>query len=141
MTSRVVTVREEERVQDALDLMAQNGISWLPVVDRVERCVGVISHTDLISLANEMDEDSAPRDDGWMSILSGGVRLADVTNERISDVMSDAVITVGPDEPVNRIAELMTEHHVHHVPVCGAEDRLLGVVSTMDILRLVRNMS
>ena len=84
MTTHVVTIRHSEKVHDALELMAENHVTWLPVVDRDGRCVGVVSQTDLIALAHETDEDSdAGRRDGWVSALFSGARLSDITNERI----------------------------------------------------------
>lgn len=61
MTSRPVTVRAEDSVQDALDLMMSNRIATMPVVDEANRCVGVISASDLLEVAPKcLGYDDAP---------------------------------------------------------------------------------
>jgi CBS-domain-containing membrane protein len=42
-TSEVISVGEDASVQDAAKLMAEHGISAVPVVDRDSRVVGVVS--------------------------------------------------------------------------------------------------
>jgi CBS domain-containing protein len=56
----------------------------------------------------------------------------------VRDVMHPAVIAVPPDQPLRAIAQTLTDQHVHRVLVTR-EGRLVGIVSTTDIVRLVAN--
>lgn len=53
---------------------------------------------------------------------------------RVHDVMTTSVISVDRWTPVRRIARLMTEHHIHAVPVVSGGQRVIGVVSEFDLL-------
>jgi CBS domain-containing protein len=52
-------------------------------------------------------------------------------------VASTEVVTVHPNESVRRAAELMRDHEVSHLLVLnGVSDRPIGVISTLDVMRL-----
>jgi CBS domain-containing protein len=53
----------------------------------------------------------------------------------VSDVLTNDVITVRPETPFNEIARILTLRGISGVPVLGADDRVLGVVSENDLLR------
>jgi len=57
---------------------------------------------------------------------------------RVEDVMSTNVVTVSPQTPLKRVAELLVWHQVSGLPVIDAPGRLLGVVSKSDILHKER---
>jgi len=50
--------------------------------------------------------------------------------------MSPLPVTVRPDWPVRRALELLVEHGISGLPVVDAQDRIVGVVSEKDLLRL-----
>jgi CBS domain-containing protein len=54
---------------------------------------------------------------------------------KAADVMTDSVISVDPDHPVEQVARLMLEHGISAVPVIGAHGQLLGIVSEGDLMR------
>jgi CBS domain-containing protein len=53
---------------------------------------------------------------------------------KVRDVMSTDVVTVQPDAPLKRAAELLVEHRISGLPVCDASGRVLGVLSEHDLL-------
>ena len=53
--------------------------------------------------------------------------------------MSAAVLTVAPDESLKQAALLMTENHLHHVPVIDARGQLVGIVAVSDLGRRMTN--
>jgi tRNA nucleotidyltransferase (CCA-adding enzyme) len=55
---------------------------------------------------------------------------------RVADVMVTSVITVGPDAPLESVARALVEHRIHRLPVVE-EGRLVGLVSSTDLVRLV----
>jgi CBS domain-containing protein len=52
---------------------------------------------------------------------------------KISDVMSDDVITCEPDMSTSDAAALLSEHQIRRIPVVGADDLLVGIVSIGDL--------
>ncbi|MDF0603384.1 CBS domain-containing protein [Psychromarinibacter sp. C21-152] len=57
---------------------------------------------------------------------------------RAKDIMTTAVVTVPADEDVETATALMLQHHVSGLPVTGADDRIVGVISEGDLMRRIR---
>ena len=53
---------------------------------------------------------------------------------KISDIMTDRVVSVGQDEPVSAAARLLKRHNVGSLPVCDSSGRLRGLVTDRDIV-------
>jgi CBS domain-containing protein len=53
----------------------------------------------------------------------------------VESLMSRDVVTVAPETPLKEVAALLSRHRISGVPVCDADQRVLGVVSEADILR------
>jgi CBS domain-containing protein len=53
----------------------------------------------------------------------------------VEQIMTRAVLSVGPETPIKDVARLLSEHHISGLPVRGADGSVLGVVSEADILR------
>jgi CBS domain-containing protein len=62
-----------------------------------------------------------------------GARIEDMT---VRDVMCKNVLTANPDQTLDEIARLMVDHGVHRLPVTE-NARLLGIVTTLDLMRLI----
>jgi CBS domain-containing protein len=53
---------------------------------------------------------------------------------KISDIMTERVVSVGQDEPVAAAARLLKRHNVGALPVCDSSGRLRGLVTDRDIV-------
>ena len=53
----------------------------------------------------------------------------------VRDLMTSAVVSVGPDEPIDQVQALMERKHIRHVPVVDGAGRVLGVVSQRDVIQ------
>ena len=51
------------------------------------------------------------------------------------DVMTEAVLTVGTDWPLDHVAEYLVEHSISGAPVVSEEGWLIGVISMTDLVR------
>ena len=138
MTLDVVSVSPTASVARIARLMHERAISGLPVVDLDRRVVGMVMDLDLIVLNTRIE---APH---FLPLLDGRIpletpshfkkRIQHAVGTTARDVMSESVITVGPDEDVETLAALMVREKVNPVPVVE-NDRLVGVVSRADVIR------
>ncbi|QLJ06314.1 CBS domain-containing protein [Streptomyces sp. NEAU-sy36] len=117
MTDDVVTVSETTPSTDVARLLDRHGISGLPVIDRDDKVLGVVSASDLVR------ERAARWPDG-----------ADASPVR--EVMSTPAVTVHPEQRVPDAARLMERRGVERLPVVDEEDRLIGIVTRRDLLRV-----
>jgi len=80
-------------------------------------------------------------DDG--GILTGIVTSWDVTRamaegkQSLSDIMTKRVITAKPDEPLETAAKRMASHNISALPVVDAKKKVLGIVTSEDVSKLL----
>lgn len=56
---------------------------------------------------------------------------------KVREVMNTHVITITPDEPIRRAAQLLKKHRISGLPVVE-DGRLVGMVTETDILKLLK---
>jgi CBS-domain-containing membrane protein len=120
MTRRVVTMRHDATLAEALTYLATQHISGAAVTDRRDRLVGVISRSDIMEAEAEITE---PQVRG---------RFLDETLVR--DLMTSPALTIGPEAELREAALAMEYGDVHRLFVEEAGD-LVGVVSRSDVSR------
>lgn len=147
MQTRVKTASSEMSVMDLDRLFVEQGISGAPVVDR-GRLVGIVSRSDIVRQLDVEQSLGEIATDYYRDIYGVGASAqqeADeigasmgerVQNLRVRDVMVRELITVGADADLQELAKRMVERHVHRVLVTEGE-RLLGIVTTLELARLV----
>jgi CBS-domain-containing membrane protein len=62
---------------------------------------------------------------------------SETTEKRVGDIMTTAVVSVRPETRVSEIAQLMSQHAISGLPVVDADNRVVGVVTELDMI--VRN--
>lgn len=135
MTSEVVTIDPDATVQAAARLMAERGISALPVVDRMKRVIGIVSEGDLLHRAETGTE---RRRAWWLDRLAATNELAgDYVKSHsgtVEDIMTRDVVSVIDTTPIADIAILLETHRIKRVPVLR-DGRLVGIVSRANLVR------
>ncbi|MGE0494096.1 MAG: HPP family protein [Vulcanimicrobiota bacterium] len=135
MTQKVRTIEYSASVRELSRLLDELGISGVPVVDADGRLVGVVSSTDIGAgvsdppVASEMDRD----------LLDEDHELAGLESAKVADLMTEHVVTIEPSANVSELVDLMVESNIHRVFVTSGED-LVGVVTTMDLIRQLKSM-
>jgi CBS domain-containing protein len=135
MTRHVISVAPDATVETAARQMLERGISGLMVVDAKGELAGVVTEGDLL----RRDEIGTVRHRPWWlrMLLSPGRQAADFTRahgRRVKDVMTQDVITVSADAPLEEVVEAMERHRIKRVPVTE-NNRVIGVVSRSDLMR------
>ncbi|MFZ3468741.1 CBS domain-containing protein [Streptomyces sp. 4.24] len=108
MTDEVISVLGRTPSADVAALLVEHDISGMPVLDADERVLGVIARTDLLV----QDHLTA------------------------HDLMTAPAVTVHAEQTVTEAARLITRRGVTRLPVVDEEDRLVGIVTRRDLLRV-----
>ena len=140
MTRRVFSVRPEDSILQAAELMLQHDVSGLPIVDSDGCVVGIVTERDFMRCAAACG-DVRPR---WLEVLIGKTQLsngaAQRCESRISEVMTRNPVTVTEDVPIEDVVRLMDTHRIKRVPIVH-DGRLVGIISRVDLMRaLVRSI-
>jgi CBS domain-containing protein len=127
MTTDPVTVRAGTTVKVALRLLDENDISSLPVIDEHGRVCGVVSEADLI------------RDLVGPDQRLHEIPIADPppSHGYVDEVMTTHAITVHPETDLAEAVELVTSTGIKCLPVVDEHNRVLGVVSRRDVVRML----
>ena len=125
MRAPVHTVGADESLHKAHRRMQTLGISGLAVTEGEDRLVGVITRTDLLQVGRRQ---AGSRPDALLLTLP---------DQPVRDVMTTDLATAGPDASLSQVAEQMIAGHFHRILIVEW-DRLVGVVSTRDVMRAIR---
>ena len=135
MTSEVITVDENASVQAVAKLLAEYGISAVPVVDKENRVIGMVSEGDLLHRAETGTE---RRRSWWLEMMASTNQLAGEYlkshSGRVKDVMTCDVISVTDTTSVADIAVLLETNRIKRVPVLR-DGKLVGIVSRANLVR------
>ena len=136
MSRDIVSLHAGATIHDALAMMTENRVSALPIVDRRDHCVGIFTTTDLLDLTRDVDEDLHQMDmvDPVSRRWLVDKLAQSLGNEKVSSYMSEDVSSVGNETTLAIAARDMLRNQVHHLPVVDEKDRLVGIISTTDIL-------
>ncbi len=122
MTETVVVIESDRSVSEALECFAQYSIHHLPVV-RHGKVVGMLSSADVMKLDYFMPRTAVDRTQYLDEHMS------------IEQLMHAPVISLPPHASIAEAAERMEKAGVHAVPVVDNADRVIGMVTTSDVIR------
>jgi len=135
MTSEVITVGQNTSVQTVAKLLAERGISAVPVVDRENRVIGMVSEGDLLHRAETGTE---RRRSWWLDMMASTNKIAgDYVKShsgKVRDIMTRDLISVTETTPVADIAVLLETNRIKRVPVVR-DGKLVGIVSRANLVR------
>ena len=110
MSNNVITTQPHFTVGQLKERMAKRSVSNVPVVSPDNEPIGVVSASDLIAAEKE--------------------------GSPISNIMSEKVYTIPEYEDVSVAARMMRNHNIHHL-IVTEEQKVVGVISSFDLLQLV----
>jgi len=135
MTTEVVSVDEDATVPAVAKLLAERGISAVPVVNKNNQVIGIVSEGDLLHRAETGTE---RRRSWWLDMVASTNKLAGdyikSHSVKAKDVMTRNVLSVVETTPVADIALLLETNRIKRVPVVH-DGKLVGIVSRANLVR------
>ncbi len=133
MTKDVIAVAPKTEIREAARLMVDHGVSGLPVINDEGTLVGILTEGDLI--LRQKPQQKVP---WWDLSLGPGEGLAQEYQKAhgttAGEVMTRAVVSIGPDLPIEAAAGLMDRHRIRRLPVIE-DGHLVGIVSRADLIK------
>lgn len=115
MSRDVVEVTDSTTVYDTVKAMVTNRISGVPVVDKYQNIIGVVTEKDLLVVLDFL-----------------GVHQA--KGATVDECMSKDVISASEDTDIEEIARIFVQKNIKRVPILR-DKKVLGIVSRHDILK------
>ena len=128
MTTRVIWVKKDATFREMAVALRENRVSAFPVIDDDDKVIGIVSEADMLTKEAL---------DGEPGVFAGLLHHRDTEKARgatAGDLMTASVVTVRPEDPVERAAKLMYTRKVKRLPVTDADGHLVGIVSRADVL-------
>jgi CBS domain-containing protein len=147
MQRKVLTIAPGKSLPELERALLRSRVSALPVVERSGKMVGIVSRSDVVrqlclerSLGEAMADVYRDQTDESFAEKSRRV-VAEAIGKRmeqlcVRDVMIRDVLTVAPELPLVKAAQLMVERRIHRLPVVE-DGKLVGIVSSLDFTRIV----
>lgn len=139
MNKDVISMKAEDKVEDLVKILLENGISGVPVVNERNNVVGIVSEADLIYPEKSLHLPA------FIPVLDGIVFLESfkkleneirkMTAYKVKDVMNKNVVTVKEDVEVAKIVNILLDKKINRVPVINEKNELVGIITRSNILR------
>jgi CBS domain-containing protein len=107
MCKKVVTIKRESSILDAVILLSERHVGSIVVIDDEQKCVGIFTERDAIRIVAQKFPVEQPLD----------------------KVMSKNVVTVGFEESFNEAKRLLLTHNIRHLPVTDQTGKVIGLFS------------
>ncbi|CAB1253582.1 CBS domain-containing protein [Clostridium sp. MT-14] len=111
MTKSVISLKADDTIERAAEIMEQNNIGAVPVCDG-DRVIGIITDRDIA--------------------IRSAVKGESYNSKTVRDIMSSNPVTSSPDMDLRDVSRVMSERQVRRIPVVENE-HLVGMVSLGDL--------
>jgi CBS domain-containing protein len=109
----LVTAKPDEKVIDAVEKMAKYKVGSVIIIEN-GKVLGIITERDIINLVASKKD----------------------LNEKLELYMTKNPITIYFDENLEKAIQIMKEKNIRHLPVVNKEGKLIGMISSRDIIRV-----
>jgi acetoin utilization protein AcuB len=130
MTSKVFTVEQDDLIDRVFFLLHYERIRHLPVVER-GKVIGIVSDRDLYKALGPRSNSSAIE-----AATGAGTTELHVIPKKVRHIMHRGVITVYRDTSASEAASIMADNKIGALPVIDKDGKLVGILSSIDILRV-----
>lgn len=128
MTRNPIHVTPDTAVAEALSMMRQHKVRRLPVLNKKGRLEGMVSEKDLLY--------ASPSPATSLNVYEIGYLLSKL---KIKEIMSQSVITIDENAPLEDAAKLMVDNGISGLPVMR-KDELVGIITETDIFKTFLEM-
>lgn len=142
MTTKVEVVTTDTSLLEASEKMVAGWFNGLPVVDKDNKVIGIITEYDLLTkgtaihiptfirLMGEFPAENRRKD------LLFKKSLEEMIYFTVGDVMNKDPIIMWEGSTLSNVLRVFSEHHrVNPIPIVNAKSKLVGIVSRFDVIR------
>lgn len=123
MTTRLITVTPDTSAKEVYDIFKKNDFHHLPVVEKGEILIGIISKEDFFKVSYILSQQTTGKT--WSE--------AHYQSLHAKDFMTNYPMTLDPDDTIGLAADVFLTNKFHALPVVE-DHRLVGIVTTHDLL-------
>lgn len=124
MSPHVITLKQNNLVTDAIKIFKTKKIRHTPIIKKDGTVEGILSDRDILHYLSGVKDDYTKQ------------KIPARTNDKVSRIMKDEVLTASADTDVRHIARLFVEQHVGAMPIVN-DGKIIGIITRSDVLAAV----
>jgi acetoin utilization protein AcuB len=129
MTQKIVSVPADTGIREAFFMMKEHHIRHLPIVDAENKLIGIVSDREL-------------RRPEWVDESLDIEHLYNLDdNISVGDVMITQVHVVHTYDTLRKAVAILLDNNIGAAPVLDKNDELVGMLSAVDLLRALHDMT
>lgn len=131
MSADLITVNADTPVATAWQLLQKHKISMLPVVDKQQQLLGVVSVADFLKNLH------VPHYWGLLRHLNGLLLKRGHKKHhkrRVAELMTARLTVVSEDDHIAALIPLLSDQGLHHIPVLNKQQQLSGIITQSDLI-------
>ena len=138
MTRKVISVSPDTPLTDAAKIITEHNFVGLPVIDKFDKLVGILTEYDLITRTSNINSsflqkilsDIYPEKD---TPDSEEKRISELT---VNEVMNPEPLTLKEEATFEEVIDTFKAHHrVNPIPIVDSNGKVVGIISRFDVLR------
>jgi len=145
MTKKVISIGPSVGIKEVSNLLMKHKIHGVPVIDEEKHVLGIITETDFF-IKDEVDI-YLP---SYIDILQKTKILKAATQSKdrklhqdllkvtAKDIMTKKVVTIDENKPIKELYKLFKRKKLFTFPVVNEENMLTGIVTLVDIIKLIK---
>jgi CBS domain-containing protein len=134
MTRDVISIQKYESIMHVAQILSERSISGLPVVDKENHVIGIITEADILSIMGIRKGNTFK--DLLKHILGEPLHECKM-GDFVGDIMTCPAATIKPQANIAEVVRIMDEKGIRRLPVINDTNVLVGIISRADILKAV----
>lgn len=138
MTKEVISISPSTGIKDIFRILRERNIGGAPVVDKERKVLGMVTKNELLTVIIpdyfDMIGDFLFIDD-FGALEEELERLPELKLFIAEDLMIRDVVTVNEDASLLKVPALMDKYNVNRLPVMDKNNKLIGIITKMDLCR------
>jgi CBS domain-containing protein len=126
MTTNVLFVKPNDTMDKVSEIFRMNNIHHVPVIGEDGKVVGIVSHTDYHKILHGFTLFKTEKSEEYNKAI--------LRSLLVKEVMSRQVAKLNPNDSVMVAAGYFRENLFHAIPVVDKQSKLVGIVTTYDML-------
>ncbi len=143
MRTQVAKLNRTDSVAQVAKALSRSGLPGLPVVDG-DTIIGIVTESDLIERQADIEAPTPlPFLDAIFMIDAGRKyeeELRHVLARTAEEMMTHPVFNIRASATIDQLATLMVTDHVNPVPVVDDQNKLVGIVSRSDLVKIIARL-
>jgi CBS domain-containing protein len=134
MTKDVLSISKYETIVHVANILSKKNISGLPVVDKENKVIGIITQADILSMVGVGKEHTFK---DLLKYMLGEPLPERKMGDIVGDIMTSPAVTVRPDANIAEAVQIMDEKKIRRLTVVDDKKMLIGIITRADILKAV----